>query len=99
MAKKGDAHEDLYMLFQRYGVPPKIIVDGSKDQTLGNFKRKVAEAGFHLRQTEPEFLWQMAAEGIILDLKRGSGTNITKMKSWKHTYTPTRIWIFFSWTG
>ena len=65
MAKKGDAHEALSLLFQRDGVPPKIIVDGSKEQTLGNFKRKVAEAGCHLRQTEPESPWQMAEEGGI----------------------------------
>ena len=45
MAKKGDAHEALSLLFQRDGVPPKMIVDGSKEQTMGNFKRKVAEAG------------------------------------------------------
>ena len=57
MAKKGDTHEDLSLLFQCDEVPPKMIVDGSKEQTLGDFKRKVAEAGCHLRQTEPESLW------------------------------------------
>ena len=51
MAKKGDAHEALSLLFQQYGVPPKMIVDSSKEQTMGNFKRKVAEAGCHLSQT------------------------------------------------
>ena len=50
--KRGDAHEALSLLFQRYGVPPKMIVDGSKEQTLGNFKRKVAEAGCHLSHME-----------------------------------------------
>ena len=63
MAKKGDAHEALSLLFQRDGVPPKMIVDGSKEQTLGDFKRKVAEAGCQLRQREPEFLWQITADG------------------------------------
>ena len=28
MAKKGDAHEDLSLLFQRDGVLPKMIFDG-----------------------------------------------------------------------
>ena len=42
MANKGDAHEALSLLVQRYGVTPKIIVDGSKEQTMGDFKRKVA---------------------------------------------------------
>ena len=42
MAKKGYAHEALSLLFQRDGVPPKMIVDGSKEKNLGAFKRKVA---------------------------------------------------------
>ena len=72
MDKKGGAHEAISMLFQRYGVPPNIIVDGSKEETLGFFKRKVAEAGCHLRHTEPESPWQMAAKG---------GRKMTKIKS------------------
>ena len=52
MAKKGGAHEALSLLFQRDGVPPKMIFDGSKDQDLGVFKRKVAEAGCHLSHME-----------------------------------------------
>ena len=62
-------------------MPPKIIVDGSKEQTLGFFKLKVADSGCHLRQTEPESPWQMAAEGGIRKLKIGSGRKMTKMKS------------------
>ena len=42
--RRGEAHDYLSLLFQRYGVPPKMIVDGSKEQTLGKFKRKVAES-------------------------------------------------------
>ena len=44
MSKNGGAHEDLSLLFQRYEVLPKMIFDGSKEQTLDAFKRKVAEA-------------------------------------------------------
>ena len=47
MAKKGGAHEALSLLFQRCGVPPKIIIYVSKEQTLGYFKSRVAEAGCH----------------------------------------------------
>ena len=61
MDKKGYAHEALFMLFQRYVVPPKMIVDRLKEKTLVYFKRKVAEDSCHLRQTEPESPWQMAA--------------------------------------
>ena len=51
--RRGGAHEDLSLLFQRDGVPPKMIFEGSKEQTLSVFKLKVAEAGCHLSQTEP----------------------------------------------
>jgi hypothetical protein len=39
MKLKSDAHNSLSLLFQRDGVPPKMIMDGSKEQTLGGFKR------------------------------------------------------------
>ena len=78
MAKKGYGNEALSLLFQRDGVPPNIIFDGSKEQTLGIFKRKVAEAGCHLETESP---WQMYAEGGIRELKRESCRKMTKMKS------------------
>ena len=81
MANKGDAREYLSLLFQWDGVHPKMIVDVSKEQTMGVFKRKVVEAGCHFRQTEPESLWQIAAEGGICELKTGSGRKMNKMKS------------------
>ena len=81
MAKKMDSHATLHLLFQRDGVTPKNIVVGSKEQTLGDFKRKVVEAGCYLRQTEPESPWKVATEGIICERKRGSGRKITKIKS------------------
>ena len=80
MAKKGGAYEALSLLFKRYGVPPNMIVDGLKEQTLGDFKRKVAEAGCHLRKMKPEPPWQIAVEGGYCELKRGSGKSMTKMK-------------------
>ena len=58
-----------------------MIADSSKEHNLGVFKRKFSEAGYHLSRTEPESLWEMAAEGRIHELKRGSGINITRMKS------------------
>ena len=48
------------------------IVNGSREQTLGYFKRNVAESGCHLRQKEPESQWQTAAEGVITEQKIGS---------------------------
>ena len=45
MKKKSDAHNALSLIFQRMGVPDKMIVDGSKGQVLSNLQKKIPEAG------------------------------------------------------
>ena len=88
LTKKGDAHESLSLLFHRDGVPPTMILDGSKEQTLGVFKRKLREADCHARQTEPYSPWQQAAKGCIRELKRGVSCKMMKTGSpkvlWDH---------------
>ena len=37
MKRKGNAHESMSLLFKRDGVPPKMLMDGSKEETLGSF--------------------------------------------------------------
>ena len=53
MAVKGDAHETLSLMFQRDGVPPRIAVDSSKEQSLGQFATKCREADCHFVNTLP----------------------------------------------
>ena len=65
MKRKGEAHETLSLLFHRDGDPPTMVTDGSKEQTLGDFRRKLREADCHPRVTEPYSPWQQAAEGCI----------------------------------
>ena len=65
MKLKSEAHEPLSMLFKRDGVPPKIIVDNSKKQSLGKLSKKCREADCNLVNTEPHFRWMQAAEGCI----------------------------------
>jgi hypothetical protein len=48
MKRKGDAHEALSLLFHCNGVPPVMVMDGSKEQTLGDFRQKLKEADCHL---------------------------------------------------
>jgi hypothetical protein len=71
MTRKGEAHKTLSLLFHCDGVPPTMVLDGSKEQTKGDFKRKLCEVDCHARQTEPYSLWQQAAEGCIRELKCG----------------------------
>jgi len=86
MKCKGEAHETLSLMFHRDGVPPTMVTDGSKEQTLGSFQQKLWEADCHLRVTEPYSLWQQAAEGCIRKIKRGSSR---KMIS---TGSPKPLW-------
>ena len=40
MKRKSEGYESLSFVFQRYGAPPRIIVDGLKEQVEGDFARK-----------------------------------------------------------
>jgi hypothetical protein len=53
MTRKGEAHETLSLLYHCDGVPPTMVLDGSKERTKGDFMRKLREADCHARQTEP----------------------------------------------
>jgi hypothetical protein len=86
MKRKGDAHEALSLLFKQDGVPHEMILDDSKEQTQGNFKRKLNEANCHMKMTEPYSPWQQAAEGCIRELKRGVSRKMLK------TGSPKRLW-------
>jgi len=78
MKLKSDAHDSLSLLFQRDGIPPKMIMDGSKKQTLGRFKRKCQDAECRTKQTEPYSLWQNAAESAIRVLKKAAGWKMVR---------------------
>ena len=47
MTKKSDAPFDLDRLFRHEGVPPEMIMDGSKEKNPGDFARKIRDAGCH----------------------------------------------------
>jgi hypothetical protein len=42
MTRKGEACETLSLLFHCDGVPPTMVLDGSKEQTEGDFKEETA---------------------------------------------------------
>ena len=71
MTKKSDALFALDCLFRHEGVPPEMIMDGSKEQNLGEFARKLRDDGCHIKQIEPHSPWMKLCEGEICELKRG----------------------------
>jgi hypothetical protein len=88
MKQKGNAHETLSLVFQRDGVLPTMVTNDSKEQTKGEFQRKLKEADCHPQVTEPYSPWQQATEGCIRELKRGSSRKMIKTRSpkclWDH---------------
>ena len=48
LQSKSEAHLALSTLFKNDGVPNDLILDGSKEQTAGDFKRKCREADVHI---------------------------------------------------
>jgi hypothetical protein len=71
LKQKGEAHEALLLMYKHDGVPPKMILDGSKEQVKGVFRRELKEVNCHVHVTEPYSPWQQASEGCIHELKRG----------------------------
>jgi hypothetical protein len=86
MKRKGEAHKALSLLFHWDGVPPTMVLDGSKEQTQADFRRKLREADCHLRQTEPYSPWMQGAEGAIRELKRGVSRKMI------NTGAPKALW-------
>ena len=69
IAWKSDAHETLLLLFAQEGVPSTLIMDGAREQVMGEFRQKARQADCQVKQTEPYSPSQNAAEGIIRELK------------------------------
>ena len=89
MKLKSEAHESLSMLFKRDDVPPNIVVDNSKEKSLGKFSRKCLESDCHLVNTEPYSPWMMDSKGCIKHLNLGSSQKMLKSVSpkrpWDHS--------------
>ena len=83
---KSEAHHALSLLFQRDGAPPRMIMDGAKEEIEGEFKRKCREAQVHCRQIEPHSPWSDAAETIVKEVKNGTARQMFRSKA------PKRLW-------
>ena len=88
MKKKSEAHETLSLLFSRDGVPNVMIMDGAREQVMGEFRKKCRQASLHVRQTEPHTPFSNAAESAIRELKKGVARQMVRAKApkvlWDH---------------
>ncbi len=53
MKMKGVVHDALSLMFQHKGGPPLMVMDRSKEMTLGKFCQKCQDAGYEEKTTEP----------------------------------------------
>ena len=65
MRQKPEMHDAVLLIFKQDGVPLAVIVDGSKKQTMGQFRNKFCKAGSWLQTTKPQSPWQKMAESAI----------------------------------
>jgi hypothetical protein len=68
---ESEVHEALLLLFHRDGVPNFMVMEGSKAQFEGGYRRKLRDAGCHIKQTEPHTQSSTMAEGDVRELKKG----------------------------
>jgi hypothetical protein len=69
------------LLFHRYGVPNVMVMDGAKAQVEGGFRRKLCDAGWHIKQTEPR-----TQSSNMRELKKGVGRQMLRYGC------PRRFW-------
>jgi hypothetical protein len=89
MNKEKESHEALSLLFHREGVPNLMFMDGAKAQVQGEFRRKLLDAGCHIRKTEHHTQSSNIGEGGVHDLNRGVGRHMLR------SCCPKRLWYEF----
>ena len=88
MKCKGETNEALSLLFAWEGVPPKLIIDGTKEMNLREFAQKCKEASRYLQSTEPYSPWSNSAECKIRERKKGATRKLTRSGA------PKWLWCF-----
>jgi hypothetical protein len=78
LKKENEAHEALSLIFHRDGVPNVMVMYGSKTQVEGYFRRKLLDAGRHMKQTEPHTQSSNMGEGDVRELKKGVGRQMLR---------------------
>ena len=76
----------MSMLFRRDAVPPKIVVDNYKEQSLGKFSSECIEADCQLVNKVNYYPYMMTDKGFIKHLKQGLSRKMLKSES------PKQLW-------
>ena len=87
-SSKGDCHKTFDLLAHREGVSDTLISDQAKEETMGQMRKKVREAGVHYQECEPYSPFQKRAEARMRGLKRAVKRSMVKKS------TPMRLWDY-----
>jgi hypothetical protein len=63
-----------------------MVMDGAKAQFEGGFRRKLRDAGCHIKHTEPDTQSSNMGEGAVRELKKGVGRRMMRYGC------PKRLW-------
>jgi len=88
MEKESEASNSLVEFIQHVGIPNQLHTDGSKTQTLGEWRKVVKQYHIKTSETEPHSPWQNRAESGIRELKRHT------CRIMQHASTPTCLWDY-----
>ena len=69
-SSKGDCHETFDLLTHREGVPDTRMSDQAREETMGQMRKKVREAGVHYKECEPYSPVKNGAEAGTREPKR-----------------------------
>jgi len=73
MKAKSEAPDTLVQLAHEVGVPTHFVMDNSREQTMGRFRKKARSFGCGIRQVDTYSAWQNDAEGGVREIKKGTG--------------------------
>ena len=57
MTKKSDAHETLSLVYAQEGVPSTFMMNGVREQVMGEFRHKASQEDCYVKWTEPYSPW------------------------------------------
>jgi hypothetical protein len=86
--REAEASVTLLKFMQHVGIPSALHTDGSKTQTLGNWRALVKLHHIKTTETEPNSPWQNRAEAGVRELKRHVSRLMGK------TNSPLSLWDY-----
>ena len=86
MNMKGGAHKTLSPLFKSEYIPPEMTMNGSKERTQSDFKKKKQGEDCHQKQIETHLPWENTAKGAICEFNEGASRKIIQ------TGSSRRVW-------